>query len=173
MVNHTDLRLQLGTRTLTLLARKLRYRVIASDGDCALKSDRRTAWFDDFGRDGLREPKGIRRRPSEPTDNLRKPDYVGQASRRYQKAAANYYISRQLEGAVILTLLARKIALHGYGKRWRLRSQASHTNRFVLSFWSGTQKDPKGQSPLPKDSRKSRHYLLLTVHLAIDLDLST
>ncbi|HET9375952.1 MAG TPA: hypothetical protein VFO40_13335, partial [Chthoniobacterales bacterium] len=32
-----------------------------------------------------RLPNRIRRRPGEPTDNLTKPDYVGQASRHYQK----------------------------------------------------------------------------------------
>ena len=35
-------------------------------------------------------------------------------------------------------------------ERWRLRSQVSHTNRFVGSPWSGTSQGPKGQSPLPK-----------------------
>jgi hypothetical protein len=44
--------------------------------------------------------EGIRCRPGEPTDNLRKPDYVGQASRRYQKTAAN----RDITYCLLLTV---------------------------------------------------------------------
>ncbi len=57
---------------------------MASDGDCAFRSRRPNRFRSTALAGNTRLPKGIRRRPGEPTDNLRKPDYVGQASRRYR-----------------------------------------------------------------------------------------
>jgi hypothetical protein len=83
-----------------------------------------------------RLPNRIRRRPGEPTDNLTKPDYVGQASRRYPFSPSAEPDSCSLQPAPLFVQPAPVFDLlitnHfswcnfgcGYATPWSLRSPA-------------------------------------------------